>query len=219
VKAANVAWRLTLAGLLIMLAVCVWRVTRTLEELPKALDARLAAEADATREAARAEIFTTRAALVEELRALRRDAIAELARAITLADWRLASIEERAERQTAATRAEAAAQLEGLRGELAAVREDISDTLNHVNGLLADTDRAVELLTPQALGLVAAAKVTAGETAQAMRAIEREVPIIVGNVRQTTANVAQATKPSRWYVRVARILAPVLGGWVIGKVQ
>jgi hypothetical protein len=117
------------------------------------------------------------------------------------------------------TRAEALVQLEEIRGELGDVRQVVTESLECLNRLLNRTDRAVELLTPQALGLVAAAKITAGETAQAMRAIERETPAIVGNVRQTTANVAQVTKPSRWFVRLVRIVAPLFGGWIIGKAQ
>jgi hypothetical protein len=45
------------------------------------------------------------------------------------------------------------------------------------------------------------------------------MPAIVANVRETSANVTQITKPSRWYLRLARIVAPLLGGWIIGKAQ
>jgi methyl-accepting chemotaxis protein len=209
---AATAWRVALAILLGTLAFCAWDLTRMVAGLPRMLDTRLAEEAVRTRMAAQEEIAAARTGLLEELVRLRQDVRAELRGAVAVLDRRLESTEERTEDEIALTREEAVRQLEAL-------RQDMAGSFERVNALLDDTDQAVRTLTPQALGLVAAAKVTAGETAQAMRTLEREMPAIVANVRQTSANVTQITKPSRWYLRLARIVAPALGGWIIGKVQ
>ena len=207
-KIASIAWRLALAGFLLVATACVWRTTRRLEQLPTLLDARLATEADRTRQLAREEFVAIRVSLLEQLR-----------EATSMVDRHLSRIADMTQTEVGLTRAEALVQLEEIRGELTAVRQVVTESLECLNRLLNRTDRAVELLTPQALGLVAAAKVTAGETAQAMRTLEREMPAIVANVRETSANVTQITKPSRWYLRLARIVAPLLGGWLIGKAQ
>jgi len=207
-RAASIIWRLALAGFLLVLAISVWRVSESLKEAPRVLDARLATEAEQTRQLAREEFIAIRVSLLEQLR-----------EATSMVDRHLIRIADMTQTEVGLTRAEALVQLEEIRGELGDVRQVVTESLECLNRLLNRTDRAVELLTPQALGLVAAAKVTAGETAQAMRTLEREMPAIVANVRETSANVTQITKPSRWYLRLARIAAPLLGGWLIGKAQ
>ena len=207
-RAASIIWRLALAGFLLVLAISVWRVSESLKEAPRVLDARLATEAEQTRQLAREEFIAIRVSLLEQLR-----------EATSMVDRHLTRIADMTQTEVGLTRAEALVQLEEIRGELGDVRQVVTESLECLNRLLNRTDRAVELLTPQALGLVAAAKVTAGETAQAMRTLEREMPAIVANVRETSANVTQITKPSRWYLRLARIAAPLLGGWLIGKAQ
>jgi len=207
-RAASIIWRLALAGFLLVLAISVWRVSESLKEAPRVLDARLATEAEQTRQLAREEFIAIRVSLLEQLR-----------EATSMVDRHLTRIADMTQTEVGLTRAEALVQLEEIRGELTDVRQVVTESLECLNRLLNRTDRAVELLTPQALGLVAAAKVTAGETAQAMRTLEREMPAIVANVRETSANVTQITKPSRWYLRLARIVAPLLGGWIIGKAQ
>ena len=182
------------ATLVVFLLACTWCVMRLPSEIEQA------------RDVAQKEIVETRLALIKEIQAMRRDVKSELDQTITLLDRHLTKIDE--------------VRVTEFRDEVALIRSDISnsldhvnESLDHVNELVDNTNHAVELLTPQTLGLVAAAKVTAGETAQAMR----EVPAIVGNVKQTTANVTQITKPSRWYVKIGRMIAPVFGGWLLGK--
>ena len=186
------------ATLVVFLLACTWCVMR----LPN--------EIEQTRDVAQKEIVETRLALIKEIQAMRRDVKSELDQTLTLLDQHLTKIDE--------------VRVTEFRDEVALIRSDISnsldhvnESLDHVNELVDNTNHSVELLTPQALGLVAAAKVTAGETAQTMRTIDREVPAIVGNVKQTTANVTQITKPTRWYVKIGRMIAPVFGGWLLGK--
>jgi len=99
--------------------------------------------------------------------------------------------------------------------EVDAVRQDLQPTIGNLEKITAHTDRAVVDLHPQLLGLVAASKVTAGETAQTMRTFQAAVPgflaqgqAIAGNVTRATvefsgvaANLNRLTKP-KWYDRL-----------------
>jgi hypothetical protein len=86
-----------------------------------------------------------------------------------------------------------------------------------VDAIVADADSTVRDLHPQMLGLVAASKVTAGETAQTMRTVRDAAPKIVASVADVgnsadgiAADVQreadEATKPKRWW---QKILGPI----------
>jgi hypothetical protein len=105
------------------------------------------------------------------------------------------------------------------------LRHDLQPVLAAVQSTLHDTDRTVNDLHPQLLGLVAASKVTAGETAQTMRDFRFAVPSFIaqGNTIAANVNVATSqfsgvatnlnrlTKP-KWY---DRLLGYGLNGAVI----
>lgn len=89
-----------------------------------------------------------------------------------------------------------------LRETVASIRP----TIDHVNEATAILFRR-DALPAQILGLVAASKVTMGETAQTMRAIERATPGILStfgtlekSAAATAENLNRLTKP-RWYDR------------------
>ena len=100
-------------------------------------------------------------------------------------------------------------------GTVDALRRDIAPVLQSANQVLRDTDRTIADLHPQMLGLVAASKVTAGETAQTMRDVRGAVPgflaqgqAIADNAQTATlqfsglaANLNRLTKP-KWYDRL-----------------
>ena len=171
------------------------------------------------------EVAATRAALLDEVRKARQDVMA------------------RSERQVAALRQDVMAQADSVR---AAADRRVGDSLSRVDAALDiadslrremepvlaaaqatlhDTDRTVADLHPQLLGLVAASKVTAGETAQTMRDFRGAVPDFIAQGQRITANVDTATsefsgvatnlnrltKP-RWY---DRLLGYGLNGVVI----
>ena len=171
------------------------------------------------------EVSDTRAALVDEVRAarkdiaarserqvaaLRKDAMAEAGEIRQTADRRVGDTLARADRALSA--------VEGLRGDLAPVLDAAQSTLHQA-------DRTVSDLHPQLLGLVAASKVTAGETAQTMRDFRGAVPSFIaqGNTIAANVNVATSefsgvatnlnrlTKP-KWY---DRLLGYGLNGVVI----
>jgi hypothetical protein len=105
------------------------------------------------------------------------------------------------------------------------LRRDLQPVLADAQSTLHDADRTVADLHPQLLGLVAASKVTAGETAQAMRDFRNAVPSFIsqGNTIAANVNIATAqfsgvatnlnrlTKP-KWY---DRLLGYGLNGVVI----
>jgi len=171
------------------------------------------------------EVAATRAALLDEVRKARQDVMA------------------RSERQVAALRQDVMAQADAVRAaadrrvgdslsrvdaaiDIAdSLRREIEPVLAAAQATLHDTDRTVADLHPQLLGLVAASKVTAGETAQTMRDFRGAVPDFIAQGQRITANVDTATsefsgvatnlnrltKP-RWY---DRLLGYGLNGVVI----
>jgi len=107
-----------------------------------------------------------------------------------------------------------------IQRDMAATSVQLGNVASAATSLVEDARpgvRAWSNLSPalaaNALGLVAAAKVTAGQTAQTMREIERATPELIQSVKvsatasqqaaqsaaQTSANLAQITKPGpRW---------------------
>lgn len=201
-RALTIAVRTALAAVLLCTAVAIWRIGAALAALPARADAALEREAErsraalleavaSTRTALLAEVAQTRQALVAEVRALREQAQSEVAATRAALDHRLASVEARADGRLGSIQAQVAAEVEAL-------SPTVTRTLAGAHQVTERLSRMIELLTPQALGLVAASKVTAGELAQTARTWRRETPEIAANVRETTRNVATATKLSKW---------------------
>ncbi len=139
------------------------------------------------------EIDVTRTALVDEVRSARKDVLTRSERQVAaLREDVMAEageIRETADRRVGDTLARADSVLqtaEGLRGDLRPV-------LDAAQGTLRDAGRTVDDLHPQLLGLVAASKVTAGETAQAMRDFRGAVPNFLSQGQRISANVDTAT--------------------------
>jgi hypothetical protein len=78
-------------------------------------------------------------------------------------------------------------------GTAEGLRRDMQPLLVAAEGTIDDADRTVTDLHPQLLGLVAASKVTAGETAQTMRDFRNAVPSFITQGQAITANVNTAT--------------------------
>ena len=186
---------------------------------------QLVRAATATVAALPGEVQATRKALVEQVQAARKDVLVRSERQMAALRQDLmaeaGAIRQAADRRVGDTLARADATLataEALRGDLKPVIEATEDTLR-------DTDRTVTDLHPQLLGLVAASKVTAGETAQTMRDFRNAVPgflsqgqAIASNASAATErfsgvadNLNRITKP-KWY---DRLLGYALNGIVI----
>ena len=102
---------LALCWLLVECALAARQVRRTVADLPQAVDARIAAEAALTRQAASQQIHEARVALVNETRGSRADLRQMVAGAVDTADKRLATIQADLVTQVTLTRAEARRQL------------------------------------------------------------------------------------------------------------
>lgn len=162
-----------------------------------------------------AEVSATRAALLAEIREARKDVLARSDRQV--AAMRHGVLAEVAEIRTAADRrvGDTLARADVALGTVDGIRRDFGPVLDAAHDTLHDADRTVADLHPQLLGLVAASKVTAGETAQTMRSFRDAVPnfiaqgnAIAGNVNTATVefsgvatNLNRLTKP-KWYDRL-----------------
>lgn len=170
-----------------------------------ALDSAVA-ELRASRQAAVGEIQATRRELMAEVRALRQEVKASrqaLEVEVSKLNASLVSGLEDLERQVSG----------GLTSLTTGLMEEATILRSDASQVLKSSNRLVELMTPQILGLTAASKVTAGELAQTARTWRRETPAIAENVRETTANVRQATKLSKWHklLLIGSVAAAVVG--------
>jgi len=154
---------------------------------------QLVRTATATVSALPGEVRATRAALVGEVQAARKDVLARSERQV--AALRKDVLAEAGEiRQTADRRVgDTLARADAMLDTAAWLRGDLRPVLDAAQGTLRDADRTVADLHPQLLGLVAASKVTAGETAQTMRDVRTAVPSFIAQGRQISANVDAAT--------------------------
>ena len=139
------------------------------------------------------EITATRTALVDEVRAARKDVLVRSERQI--ADLRRDVMAQTGEiRETADRRVgDVLAKADAVLGTAEELRQDVQPLLAAAQGTLRETNRTVTDLHPQLLGLVAASKVTAGETAQTMRDFRSAVPSFIAQGQRISANVDTAT--------------------------
>jgi hypothetical protein len=139
------------------------------------------------------EVVATRAALVDEVRAARKDVLTRSERQIASlrkdAMAEAGEIRQSADRRVGDTLARADVALETASG----LRSDFAPVLAAAQATLHEAGRTVTDLHPQLLGLVAASKVTAGETAQTMRDFRGAVPSFIAQGQGITANVSTAT--------------------------
>jgi hypothetical protein len=139
------------------------------------------------------EIAVTRTALVDEVRAARKDVLVRTDRQITALRGDVMT-EAGAMRETADQRVgDTLARADAVLQAASELRSDLKPVLDAAQGTLHDADRTVADLHPQLLGLVAASKVTAGETAQTMRDFRTAVPSFISQGQRITANVDTAT--------------------------
>jgi hypothetical protein len=208
----------------IILQICVCAVLAALTGLVLS-SIELVRTTTATVAAMPGEVRATRAALLDEVRAARKDVLARSERQVAAlrrdAMAEADQVRQTADRRVDDTLARADAALDTVEG----LRSDLKPVLDAAQGTLLHADRTVTDLHPQLLGLVAASKVTAGETAQTMRDFRNAVPSFIaqGNTIAANVNVAtlefsgvatnlnRLTKP-KWY---DRLLGYGLNGVVI----
>ena len=219
-------------GLAVQATLLLHEATQAARALPLAVSGELRATRDgvlaqvaATRTDLSAQLKVARWDLLDrterEVAALRRDTMGQVGALRADVMGEVGQIRSTADRRVGDTLARvdtALSTAEGLRSDLRPVEDAAQSTLH-------DADRTVADLHPQLLGLVAASKVTAGETAQTMRDFRNAFPSFIaqGNSIAANVNVATAqfsgvatnlnrlTKP-KWY---DRLLGYGLNGVVI----
>ena len=176
--------------------------------------------------AIRAAVETLPGIVDRQAAGTRKDAVLVLQGFQKTADSRLASIQ--ADTKAAVTEALTVAdeRLSDTVEEVHGIREDVKPVLAESQEVLAQVSSAVAMIRPQALGLIAAAKVTAGETAQAARRFDAALPAVLltwqqigENSQKTTAataevmgNLAAATKPMPKWLRITGAIMPTAAG-------
>ena len=222
IKNAIAASLLTLVWAVAVLVADVDRLVKSTEQTVRAVPRELAAIrgiAESLPPAVQAELAGARKDLVSESLAWR-----------TTADSRVASIQADTKSQASDAVARADARLAEVTGAVRGFRDDVRPVLAETQETLAQASGTVAVLRPQALGLIAASKVTAGETAQAMRRIDAALPSalatwqqIGGNSQKTTAatakamaNLAEASRPLpkwlRYPLAITGAMAPTAAG-------
>lgn len=215
-------WHLALAGLLVTLAVCAWRITWAVETIPAMLDARIAAEMKFTREAAQDEIVLTRFALVAQISELRRAMLARVDRALMLTDRRLASIEKNAQTETAAMRKTVDTRL----GEVTIPLQDLIAEYRAVPGDFKwatmqfwDCTSNPDCLENRWVSLSRAVEAAAIETQKQARPFGEAVTSVAQDSARTAANVERITRPDSWPVKMLKLIGPFLGGALFGMLK
>jgi hypothetical protein len=176
----------------IFLQICVCALLAALTALV-AYTIELVRATTATVSALPGEVDATRVALLAEARASRQDILARSERQIAaLRKDVMAQADEF--RKTADQRVgDTLARADAALGTAEALRRDVQPVLDAARITLHEADRTVTDLHPQLLGLVAASKVTAGETALTMRDIRGAVPTFIGQWQKIGANADTAT--------------------------
>jgi hypothetical protein len=209
-----------LTGLIVSTIQLVHAATVTVSALPGEVCATRAALVTEV-EAARQDVLVRSERQVE---ALRKDLLAEAGAMRLMADRRVGDTLAKAD-LALNTAEEVRRDLQPVAEAAQGLRQDLKPVLEAAQGTLRDADRTVTDLHPQLLGLIAASKVTAGETAQTMRDIRGAVPSFIAQGQKITGNVDTATmefsgvasnlnritKP-KWY---DRLLGYALNGVII----
>lgn len=194
--------------------------------------------ATATVAAVPGELAATRQALGTQVEAARQDVLVRSERQIAALRHevigQLAEIRQTADRRIGDSLAQVGTAIKAADvrlGEVTALRGDLRPLLSESHALLASADVTVRDLRPQLLGLVAASKVTAGETAQTMRDVRRATPMFLSTwqsigvhadamsaagersflaTQHTMENFSAASKPlPRWARIVLNVGPPV----------
>jgi methyl-accepting chemotaxis protein len=194
-------WLVSLAAVAVLIELCL--LIRTVDRVVGSLPG---------------EIGGTRAVLVAQIAVTRADLLAEI-------DKQASAIRKDATAQVSALRTDTLALLDKRTGELLTMADSrateatgaLARLEQDVVPIAADTDATVALLRPQALGLLAAAKVTVGETAQTMRTVRDAAPELTRSAQRvgdSAAGIAadvqreadSIVRPKHWW---EKILGPV----------
>jgi methyl-accepting chemotaxis protein len=224
-KAASIAWRLSLAVLLLTMAFQVWQLRRA----PQWIAAQIERQGSETRAAALAAITDTRKDLtlrIDRLIDVSQQSLADIAQR---SDTRLQDLTERVDRQLTAANA-SVAEVAKLRGDVAPLLEPIHNTLEVASenadllGRCATQDPATGewIGNPDCFAnrVIPALKsvehmATAGE--HMAQAVEKETPATAAAVRSTSQSAARIADhfahPVSWIKGALLVAARAAGKW------
>lgn len=181
---------LALLALLCLLIECglgVRTAVRLAQTLPNRIDARAQSLQAAVLAELHAQAGGVRKDAVAQLTALQANVFSELDRTRQMVDRRTG---------------DALARVDTALGTVDALRADLQPTLANVKQITGHANEASavllrrDALPAQLLGLTAAAKVTLGQTATTMRAIQQATPQMLATVQQVGDNVRATTEAS-----------------------
>jgi hypothetical protein len=233
VKTASIAWRLSLAALLLTATWQVWQLRRA----PAWMAAQIERQGSETRQAAVAAIADTRHDLdarVDRLIDVSQDSIQDIARR---ADTRLQDLTERVDKQLTTANATVSSAANASVGEVAKLRGDVEPLLDPIQNTLGVVSENADLLgrcatqdsasgewigNPDCFAnrVIPALKsvehmANAGE--HMALAVEKETPETVAAVRSTSQSAARIADhfahPVSWIKGLLMTAAQVAGRW------
>lgn len=154
-----------------------------------------------------AQLSGARADANQHLQVIEADAHEQIGAALAIANGQLSTLNETIE-----------ANSETITGQIAAQSSDLSEhlklTLDNATQLEADADTTVKDLRPQLLGLTAAAKITAGETAQTLKTVRDNAKPIADDFHRAADDVTREadylTAPKHWWQKIFPALMDAL---------
>lgn len=153
------------------------------------------------------EMELTRQAAVEQIRDLSKVARKEIVDTRKDANAQLSGLRRDLQAQSKLWREMVDGQAGRANDSLAGLRSDALPVLQNAAQVEANVNRTIDVLRPQALGALAASKVTAGNAAQITRDLKPAAPAATKAIQ----NVERVTRPLAWPLRI-------LGGiWTVFK--
>lgn len=196
---AQAAWRVALAALLLMVT---WQVY-SLRHFPDWAQRQIQREADATRGAALAAIGDTRKDLLKEVANTRVDVLKQVNSLQKDTTAQVADLTDKVLGPQGSLKTDLLARVDTLtgnvNGQLNQLQAGLKPTLTNVASITAHADEASAILfrrdalPAQTLGLIAATKVTMGQTALTMRDIQNATPGFLTTLNKIGANSDAAT--------------------------
>lgn len=196
---AKVAALLAFAFLLLTICQLVMSVREVVDQAPLLVQTTVHAEMAYLRADLHKEISETRADLNRQLTGLRVDAVSQIAQTRESAITQLDQLQARVDGQLTAANSSIA--------KVAGLRDDIQPALSDVNLLAGPIGR-------NALGLIAAAKVTAGESAQMARQIRMATPEIIASSKRIADNSDRTTSSTAGVMKNVQELTRPLPRWI-----
>ncbi|MBN9658619.1 MAG: hypothetical protein J0H49_10610 [Acidobacteria bacterium] len=196
---AKVAAWIAVTFLLMVISQLVLSVRDIVDQAPMIVQTAVHAEVALLRADTRAEIAETRKALDHQLTAIRVDGNRQMDLTRAAAVNQLDQLQARVDGQLGQAN-ESIAKVAGL-------RDDIQPVIHDVNTLAGPIGR-------NTLGLIAAAKVTAGETAKMSRQIQMATPELIASSKRIADNSDRTTASTAGAMRNVQEFTRPLPRWI-----